>query len=286
MAGARMWWCTDVTGLAIPHRVRLGVAVGGGLLASATLIAIAAAGPGSGEQAVTAEPVRVRLAGPVAPGWPPLTAVLPPVTGGVAGSSVSLTGTGGASAARTGAPTGAGTTTTARDPFLAPRRPSEASQIPTGQDRSGQVPTGQVPTGQTAPPPGGRDPFAPLATAPREPAGAAGPVGPLAPTAAAPPAPDAATPGATTPGATTSGTPSDPGAPAAGVADAPALRRGDDGPEVRALQRQLADRGWRLAVDGVFGPQTDLVVRTFQRRRGLLADGIVGSRTRSVLSRP
>lgn len=57
------------------------------------------------------------------------------------------------------------------------------------------------------------------------------------------------------------------------------VKRGDKGPVVRAVQQQLAARGWRLAVDGDFGPGTDKVVRQFQSEKGLGADGIVGPRT-------
>ncbi|MDX6691561.1 MAG: hypothetical protein QOG15_3018 [Solirubrobacteraceae bacterium] len=50
---------------------------------------------------------------------------------------------------------------------------------------------------------------------------------------------------------------------------------------VRLLQRRL-----RLAIDGVFGPQTWRAVRGFQRRRGLSADGVVGPATWRALGHP
>lgn len=56
------------------------------------------------------------------------------------------------------------------------------------------------------------------------------------------------------------------------------LRKGDRGSAVRRLQRRLG-----IAVDGVFGRQTDRAVRRFQRRRGLEVDGIVGPITRDAL---
>lgn len=60
--------------------------------------------------------------------------------------------------------------------------------------------------------------------------------------------------------------------------------RGDD---VKRLQQKLKTNyrsyAGQLTVDGVFGPQTDGVVREFQRRAGLVVDGIVGPRTRARL---
>ena len=51
------------------------------------------------------------------------------------------------------------------------------------------------------------------------------------------------------------------------------------GRAVRAVLRQLAARGVSLAVDGIFGPQTDAAVRAYQQRLGLAVDGIVGPQT-------
>ena len=59
----------------------------------------------------------------------------------------------------------------------------------------------------------------------------------------------------------------------------PLLRRGSDGQPVRSLQYLLRARGYALTVDGAFGGQTDRAVRSFQRSRGLVVDGIVGPRT-------
>src|SRR4051794_31527213 len=44
----------------------------------------------------------------------------------------------------------------------------------------------------------------------------------------------------------------------------PEIRRGDRGPQVRAVQRAL-----HVRPDGVFGPRTARAVRAFQRRHGL-----------------
>lgn len=58
------------------------------------------------------------------------------------------------------------------------------------------------------------------------------------------------------------------------------IRLGSTGPEVADVQRRLADLG--LPCDdepGVFGEGTRAAVRTFQQRRGLPSDGIVGEDT-------
>lgn len=61
------------------------------------------------------------------------------------------------------------------------------------------------------------------------------------------------------------------------------LRRGDRGPAVRALQQALGDAGHRVAVDGVFGGETDRAVRAFQLRSGCAVDGVVGRETMAAL---
>lgn len=63
----------------------------------------------------------------------------------------------------------------------------------------------------------------------------------------------------------------------------PLLRRGATGPAVVALQRLLAARGAGVVADGVFGPQTEAAVATFQRGAGLLADSIAGPKTWAAL---
>ena len=57
------------------------------------------------------------------------------------------------------------------------------------------------------------------------------------------------------------------------------LRRGDRGREVVDLQTRLQALGFRLGsrgIDGVFREGTELSVRGFQQKLGLLADGLVG----------
>ena len=57
------------------------------------------------------------------------------------------------------------------------------------------------------------------------------------------------------------------------------LKSNSRGDQVKALQRLLVGYGYDLKVDGVFGTITDRTVRTFQRKYGLSADGVVGTKT-------
>lgn len=68
-----------------------------------------------------------------------------------------------------------------------------------------------------------------------------------------------------------------------GTVSRPTLRKGSKGADVTALQEALQSAGFDLAIDGVFGPETQKCVRSFQRRQGLESDGIVGPLTWSAL---
>jgi peptidoglycan/xylan/chitin deacetylase (PgdA/CDA1 family)/peptidoglycan hydrolase-like protein with peptidoglycan-binding domain len=57
------------------------------------------------------------------------------------------------------------------------------------------------------------------------------------------------------------------------------LRVGSTGAGVRTLQQALANKGYSLSADGVFGPMTQNAVRSFQSSQGITADGIVGTVT-------
>ncbi len=61
------------------------------------------------------------------------------------------------------------------------------------------------------------------------------------------------------------------------------LRTGMRGEEVRALQERLVRLGHDLAVDGIFGRETESVVLQIQELAGISADGIVGRQTQEVL---
>ena len=63
------------------------------------------------------------------------------------------------------------------------------------------------------------------------------------------------------------------------------LRKGSEGTEVAVLQRVLGSLGYKLVPDGDFGPKTDRVVKSFQKKHGLKADGIVGRRTYAALDK-
>lgn len=63
----------------------------------------------------------------------------------------------------------------------------------------------------------------------------------------------------------------------------PVLRRGSKSMEVARLQALLRRKGFAVAIDGDFGPGTEVAVMRFQSERGLRADGIVGMQTWAVL---
>lgn len=63
-----------------------------------------------------------------------------------------------------------------------------------------------------------------------------------------------------------------------------ALRRGDRGPAVAALQRLLQEQGFDpVLIDGIFGPLTDRAVREAQSALGLARDGLAGVQTTAAL---
>ena len=68
------------------------------------------------------------------------------------------------------------------------------------------------------------------------------------------------------------------------LAFAQSLKRGSSGERVKQLQTRLKRWGYYSgAIDGIFGSGTEAAVKAFQRKNGLTADGIVGSRTAAAL---
>ena len=67
------------------------------------------------------------------------------------------------------------------------------------------------------------------------------------------------------------------------------LQNGTKNPDVYTLQQALATRGYTgkngqpLAVDGIFGGNTEYAVKNFQRANGLVVDGLVGKNTWEAL---
>ncbi|HXW59028.1 MAG TPA: peptidoglycan-binding protein [Solirubrobacteraceae bacterium] len=67
--------------------------------------------------------------------------------------------------------------------------------------------------------------------------------------------------------------------PATTAARSVVLESGNEGRSVRQLQRALGG----VTVDGVFGPETEQAVRSFQAAKGLSVDGVVGPQTVAAL---
>lgn len=68
--------------------------------------------------------------------------------------------------------------------------------------------------------------------------------------------------------------------------DRPVLKKGSTGQDVRTLQTLLLKAGETLpkyGVDGSFGSETETAVKTFQKKKGLTADGICGPQTWAAL---
>jgi len=74
------------------------------------------------------------------------------------------------------------------------------------------------------------------------------------------------------------------GAPACATGGFPALRQGSVGNYVLVLQDSLNRTGHGAGgLDGVFGPATANAVKSFQKSKGLAADGTAGCMTWSYL---
>jgi N-acetylmuramoyl-L-alanine amidase len=60
--------------------------------------------------------------------------------------------------------------------------------------------------------------------------------------------------------------------------------KGDTAENNKTVQQRLADLGYYAGkVDGIFGPKTRAAVKSFQKKKGLVQDGIVGAKTEKAL---
>jgi lysozyme family protein len=88
----------------------------------------------------------------------------------------------------------------------------------------------------------------------------------------------------TAPAATTSPTTPVQPKPAAPPAPATTLKPGDQGAQVKVLQRALVALGYAPgAIDGDYGSSTQAAVTRFQRASALAADGVLGPKTLAAL---
>lgn len=68
------------------------------------------------------------------------------------------------------------------------------------------------------------------------------------------------------------------------VAEAATLKQGSKGDLVKTVQQKLIKWGYlKGSADGVFGAKTKQAVIAFQKKNGLTADGIIGTRTAQAL---
>lgn len=68
------------------------------------------------------------------------------------------------------------------------------------------------------------------------------------------------------------------------VADAAVLKQGSKGDLVKEVQTKLIKWGYLTGrADGIFGAKTKAAVIKFQRKNGLTADGVIGTRTAQAL---
>lgn len=106
-------------------------------------------------------------------------------------------------------------------------------------------------------------------------------------TSSAPPTATAVeTTAATTAGTSTESTTTATVAPRVVTSPSDSVKLGDSGKGVEQIQYALKANGYNVVIDGTFGPQTDTAVRAFQKKNGLLQDGIVGPITWGKLSAP
>jgi hypothetical protein len=92
----------------------------------------------------------------------------------------------------------------------------------------------------------------------------------------------------TTTSATPTGTTTTPAPPSRPALRAPTatLKPGDQGAQVKVLQRALKGLNYGTgAVDGAYGPSTETAVKRFQQDSALTADGVLGPQTLQALEK-
>jgi peptidoglycan hydrolase-like protein with peptidoglycan-binding domain len=63
------------------------------------------------------------------------------------------------------------------------------------------------------------------------------------------------------------------------------LKNGSTGEAVKELQRFLNDKlGLGLKMDGKLGPKTIAVIKKWQKNNGLVADGLIGAKTKALMN--
>ena len=72
-------------------------------------------------------------------------------------------------------------------------------------------------------------------------------------------------------------------ADASDASAAPILRQGDESASVTLLQTKLNAAGYKVTMDGSFGPGTAAAVKQFQAAKNLTPDGVVGQATWAAL---
>jgi peptidoglycan hydrolase-like protein with peptidoglycan-binding domain len=57
------------------------------------------------------------------------------------------------------------------------------------------------------------------------------------------------------------------------------VRKGDKGEFVKWVQWELKQAGYKIKVDGIFGKDTEKLLKKYQKEHALAADGICGANT-------
>src|SRR6056297_3353704 len=63
------------------------------------------------------------------------------------------------------------------------------------------------------------------------------------------------------------------------------IEKGDRGIEVKKVQKLLAELGYNIKTDSIYGYRTREIVKDFQFNNGLSVDGIVGKNTYKLLKK-